>query len=169
MKIRGWDSFGEETQAFLNRALSSLLKDEGGAAAGLRTRSSLTELLKGQGPQGQCWKIVLGIAPWWGLCWVPNFPYFLLVHLLSLCKWCWQEAQGVWRWKERAFPNKKDMTLMWGQVTYISAKRMRVRSIITPCTGGAKPGGSLSNGFQRLWYPKSALTLGHLAQVKLKE
>lgn len=67
--------------------------------------------------------------------------------------------QGTRSGRKYHFPNKKDRTLIWEWVTYISTKCMRVRSIMTPCTRGAKPGGSLANGFQKLWYLKALLTL----------
>lgn len=126
-------------------------------------------------PSQNCWQegtseqsteeTVSGTAPnrLRSLCGVLTFSVFLLIRFTSLCKWCWQETHDAWAREEReSFPNGEDMTSVKVQSTYISAKCRRVGSIITPCTRGAKAGGSPSNGFQKRSYPRSLLTSGNL-------
>lgn len=118
-----------------------------------------------KGPPRAVLKKLLGTAPkkLHSLCGVLTFSVFLLIRFTSLCKWCWQETHDAWAREEReSFPNGEDTTSVKVQSTYISAKCSRVGSIITPCTRGAKAGGSPSNGFQKRSYPRSWLTSGNL-------
>lgn len=93
IKIGVWDAFGEVTQAFLNEILSSLLRDDGGAAAGPRTHSSFAALLIGEAPRAMlenCARSELHLGEVLAAC--PESPASFTPTCFSADAWSWKES-----------------------------------------------------------------------------